>query len=68
MTDSKDGHWMEKAFANSKGQLRKSTGTKSGQKISSRKLRSAENSRSPKTRKRAQLAETVRKINLRRGR
>lgn len=66
MAAAKDGHWMEKAFANSHGQLRKKTGTKSGSKISERKLEKATHSRSGKTRKQAQLAETARKINSRR--
>lgn len=63
---TKDGHWMEKAFANSHGQLRKSTGAKAGQKISPRKLERAEHSSNSRTRKRAVLAETARKVNRKR--
>lgn len=69
MADKKDnGHWMEAAFGNSRNQLRKSTRTKSGEKIPARKLAAATHSRSPLTRKRAVLAETARKVNARRSR
>lgn len=61
-------HWMQKAFANAHGQLRKKTGTKAGHKISRAALTKAEHSRSGKTRKQAALAETARKINARRSR
>lgn len=66
MAEKKDNHWLERAFSNAHGQLRAKTGTKSGSKISERKLEKATHSRSGKTRKQAQLAETARKINSRR--
>lgn len=59
----KDAHWMEKAFANSHGQLRKETGAKPGQPISQKALAKAENSKNPTDRKRADLAATARRIN-----
>lgn len=64
---NKDNRWMEKAFSNAKGQLHKSTRTPKGEKIPERKLKRAENSSSPLTRKRAVLADTARKINARRS-
>lgn len=63
-TDKK--HWMADAFSSARGQLRKSTKTKTGRPISSRSLTKAEHSRSPLTRKRAVLARTARKIAARR--
>lgn len=68
MADKPDGHWMEKAFANAHGQLRKSTGTKAGKDISSRKLNRAAKSGNVKTKRRAVLARTARKINSRKSR
>lgn len=68
MAEKKDDKWMERAFQKSSGQLRRSTKTPKGKNISSRALKSAENSRNPTTRKRATLAETARKVNARRGR
>jgi hypothetical protein len=65
-TKKSDGHWMERAFANSKGQLRKSTRTKKGRNISKRALNRAAHSSNPKTKKRAVLARTARKVNERR--
>ena len=59
-------HWMQAAFAGAKDQLRKSTKTKSGRNISDRALTKDEHSRNPKTRKRAVLARTARKIAARR--
>lgn len=45
------------------GALRKSLHVKKGEKIPEAKLKKAEKSKNPKTRKRAVLAETLRKIN-----
>ena len=45
------------------GALRKSLGVKKGEKIPEKKLEKAEKSKNPKTRKRAVLAETLRKFN-----
>lgn len=59
----KDGHWMEKAFANAKGQLRRETHTPAGKKISETALNKAENSKNPTERKRANLAEIARRAN-----
>jgi hypothetical protein len=67
MAKVKDDHWMEKAFANSKGQLRKKTKTKKGKNISEKALEKAEKSSNPKTRKQANLAATARKINRKGG-
>jgi hypothetical protein len=44
------------------GSLRKALHTKKGEDISEEKLEKAENSKNPKTRKRAILAETLRKF------
>jgi len=45
------------------GALKKSLGVKKGQKIPTAKLKKAEKSKNPKTRKRAVLAETLKKMN-----
>ncbi len=66
MAKQEDDHWMEKAFANSHGQLRKKTGAKKGKDISAKRLHAAAHSKDPKTRKEAVLAETARKINAKR--
>ena len=42
------------------GALRKTLGVKKGEKITEKELKKAEKSKNPKTRKRAQLAETFR--------
>ena len=55
--------WMKEAFSGATGQLRKSTGTKAGKNISAAALEKAAHSKNPKTRKRANLAKTARKIN-----
>lgn len=55
------GKWIQKAIKN-KGALRKSLGVKKGQKIPEKKLEKAEHSKNPKTRKRAVLAETLKKM------
>lgn len=44
-----------------RGKLRKSTGTKKGQKIPAKKLRQLAKSKNPTTRKRAQFALNARK-------
>lgn len=44
------------------GALRKTLGVKKGEKIPLSKLKKAEHSKNPKTRKRAELAETLRKL------
>ena len=45
------------------GALRKSLGVKKGEKIPEKALKKAEKSKNPTTRKRAVLAETLRKFN-----
>ena len=52
-----DGHWMEKAFSNSHGQLHKELGVKAGEKIPAKKLDKAEHSKSGLERKRANLVK-----------
>ena len=44
------------------GALRKSLHVKKGEKIPEEKLKKAEHSKNPKTRKRANLAETLKKL------
>jgi len=44
------------------GALRKTLGVKKGEKIPAAKLKKAEHSKNPKTRKRAILAETLKKM------
>jgi hypothetical protein len=44
------------------GSLRKSLGVKKGQKIPESKLKKAEHSKNPKTKKRAVLAETLKHL------
>jgi hypothetical protein len=63
--DSK--HWMQEAFANAHGQLRKSTRTKAGRNISKRALNRAAHSSNPRTKKRGVLARTARRISERRS-
>lgn len=46
-----------------RGKLRRSTGTKKGQKIPAKKLQSLAKSKNPTTRKRAQFALNARKWN-----
>ena len=57
----KEGNWIAKAIKKP-GALRKTLGVKKGKKITDAKLEKAENSKNPKTRKRAQLAETLKKL------
>ena len=53
--------WIQKMHMK-KGALRESLHVKKGEKIPAKKLKKAEHSKDPKTRKRAQLAETLKKI------
>ena len=59
MADKKDGHWMEKAFANSHGQFRKKAGVKKGEKLTEAKANKLENAKgaSTKTKRQANLAK-----------
>lgn len=54
---AKDGHWMEKAFAN-KGALHRELGVPEGEKIPAKKLARAGKSGDARTRKRVALART----------
>jgi hypothetical protein len=56
-----DGNWIAGAVKKP-GALRKSLGVKKGQKIPQKLLKKAEKSKNPTTRKRAVLAETLRKM------
>ncbi len=56
-----DGHWIQNAIKKP-GSLRKSLGVKKGEKIPESKLKKAEHSKNKKTRKRANLAETLKKM------
>lgn len=56
MADKK--HWIKGAIKH-KGALHKTLGVPEGKKISEKKLEKAEHSKNPTTRKRAQLAETL---------
>ena len=52
--------WIQKALGpGSKGKLHKALGVKKGEKIPEKKLEKAEHSKSPKLRKEANLAETL---------
>jgi hypothetical protein len=53
--------WIQGAIKKP-GALRKSLHVKEGEKISASKLKKAENSKNPITRKRAVLAETLKKM------
>jgi hypothetical protein len=53
--------WIQEAIKH-KGSLRKSLHAKKGKKIPEAKLEKAEHSKNPKTRKRAVLAETLKKM------
>lgn len=61
MTEKK---WISGAIKH-KGALRKTLGVKKGKKIPEKKLEKAEHSKNPTTRKRANLAKTLR--NLKKG-
>jgi len=54
-------NWIARAIKKP-GALRKSLGVKKGQKIPSAKLAKASHSKNPTTRKRANLAKTLRKM------
>jgi hypothetical protein len=53
--------WIADAIKH-KGALRKSLHVKEGEKIPESKLKKAEHSKNPKTKKRAVLAETLKKM------
>jgi hypothetical protein len=53
--------WIQSAIKKP-GALRKTLGVKKGEKIPESKLKKAEHSKNPKTRKRANLAETLKKM------
>lgn len=53
--------WIQGAIEKP-GALRKSLGVKKGEKIPEAKLEAAEHSKNPKTKKRAVLAETLKKM------
>lgn len=55
-------NWIKDAIKKP-GSLRKTLGVKKGKDIPMSKLKKAEKSKNPKTRKRAVLAETLRKFN-----
>ena len=65
--DMSDDHWMEKAFSKNKGKLHRETGTPQGRKIPAGKLDKAKHSKSGTERKEANLAETARKIGIKKG-
>jgi hypothetical protein len=54
-------NWISGAIKHP-GALRKTLKVKPGEKIPSAKLKAAEHSKNPKTKKRAQLAETLKKM------
>jgi hypothetical protein len=53
--------WIQDAIKH-KGALRETLGAKKGEKIPAAKLKKAEHSKNPTTRKRAVLAETLKKM------
>ena len=53
--------WIQGAIKH-KGALREALGVKKGEKIPASKLKKAEHSKNPTTRKRAVLAETLKKM------
>jgi hypothetical protein len=53
--------WIQKAVQHP-GALRKKLKAKPGEKIPAAKLKAAEHSKNPKTRKQANLAETLKKL------
>lgn len=61
-TFSKGGHFWIQGAIKHPGALHKSLGIPAGKKIPLSKLKKAEHSKSPLTRKRANLAETLRKL------
>ena len=59
---AKDSRWIQKATAKNKGALRRQAGVKKGEKIPAKKLNKLAKSKNPTTRKRANLAKTLRKM------
>ena len=60
MTKPKSGNWIKNAInPDKKGSLHKTLGVPEGEKIPKEKLEKATRSKSPLTRKRANLAETL---------
>jgi hypothetical protein len=55
--------WMQDAFKNARGQLRKKLGAKAGKPIAAGKLEKATRSDSTKTKRQAVLAQTARRVN-----
>ena len=60
MADKKE-HWIKDAIKKPEA-LRKTLKVKKGEKIPETKLEKAEHSKNPKTRKRARLADTLKKM------
>ena len=58
MTRAKNKNWIQKAIKKP-GSLRKAAGVKKGQKISKTELNKLAKSKNPTTRKRANLAKTL---------
>lgn len=58
----KGKHWIQYATRKNKGSLRRSLGAKKGQPIPAAKLAKAAHSTNPKLRRRAQLAQTLRRM------
>lgn len=56
-----DGKWIQNAIKH-KGALRATLGVKKGEKIPTAKLKKAEHSKNPTTKKRAVLAETLKNM------
>lgn len=61
---AKDKKWIQKALSKPKshGALHRELGVPEGEKIPASKLKKAEHSKNPLERKRAHLAETLKKI------
>ena len=59
---AKDSRWIQKATAKNKGALRRQAGVKKGEKIPAKKLNKLAKSKNPTTRKRANLAKTLKKM------
>lgn len=57
-----DDKWIGKAVAKGKGDLRKKLGVKGSSKITRKELTKAKHSSSPKMRKEAVLAETLKSL------
>jgi hypothetical protein len=58
---AKEKKWIQKAIKHP-GALHESLGVPEGKKIPAKKLKAAEHSKNPTTRKRAVLAETLKKM------